>query len=267
MSDLMTTFRAFFPTSFRASGLATALALFVCLIAASEAFAQNLDLAVTKTAAATAAAGSNISYTITISNNGPSNSNNTQLNDSVPANTTFVSITQDSGPTFTCTSPASGAATGTVTCTGAITPVQTAQFTLVLNVNPGTANGTIISNTARVQDFFFLFTDPQGNNQSIARTTVTTTPTAATVSVSGRVMTASGRGIRNVVIRLTDSEGNLRTAISNSFGYYRFNDVEAGATYILTATGKRFSFSQPSQVLNINDETDGVNFIGSPFNR
>jgi len=91
--------------------------------------------------------------------------------------------------------------------------------------------------------------------------------TAATVSVSGRVMTSDGRGIRNVVIRLTDSQGNLRTAISNSFGYYRFNDVEAGATYILTATGKRFSFSQPSQVLNVNDETDEVNFIANPIKR
>ncbi len=92
-------------------------------------------------------------------------------------------------------------------------------------------------------------------------------PTAATVSVGGRVMTSDGRGIRNVVIRLTDSEGNLRTAISNSFGYYRFNDVEAGATYILTATGKRFSFSQPTQVLNVNDETDEVNFIANPIKR
>ena len=106
-----------------------------------------------------------------------------------------------------------------------------------------------------------------GDGADIGAFEVQLAPTVATVSVGGRVMTASGRGIRNVVIRLTDSEGNLRTAISNSFGYYRFNDVAAGATYILTATGKRFSFSQPSQVLNINDETDGVNFIGSPVNR
>ena len=91
--------------------------------------------------------------------------------------------------------------------------------------------------------------------------------TAATVSVGGRVMTSDGRGIRNVVIRLTDSEGNVRTAISNSFGHYRFNDVEAGATYILTASGKRFSFSQPSQVLNVNEETDDINFIGNPTRR
>jgi len=106
-----------------------------------------------------------------------------------------------------------------------------------------------------------------GDGADIGAFEVQAAPTAATVSVGGRVMTSEGRGIRNVVIRLTDSEGNVRTAISNSFGYYRFNDVEAGATYILTASGKRFSFSQPSQVLNVNDETEEVNFIANPIKR
>ncbi|MCA1622625.1 MAG: carboxypeptidase-like regulatory domain-containing protein [Acidobacteria bacterium] len=86
-------------------------------------------------------------------------------------------------------------------------------------------------------------------------------PTAATVSISGRVMTASGRGIRNVRLILTDTNGQIRTATTTSFGYYRFDDVPAGETYILSAIGKRYTFSQPVQVLNISEETDGVNFI------
>ncbi len=86
-------------------------------------------------------------------------------------------------------------------------------------------------------------------------------PTAATVSISGRVMTASGRGIMNVRLSLTDSNGQVRTARTTSFGYYRFDDVQAGETYILSAIGKRYTFSQPVQVLNINEETDAVNFI------
>ncbi len=77
----------------------------------------------------------------------------------------------------------------------------------------------------------------------------------------GRVMTASGRGIRNVYITLTDATGNNRLAVSTTFGYYRFNDVAAGETYILSAIGKRYTFSQPAQVLNINEATDAVNFI------
>ncbi len=85
--------------------------------------------------------------------------------------------------------------------------------------------------------------------------------TAATVSISGRVMTASGRGIVNVRLTLTDSSGEVRTATTTSFGYYRFDDVQAGETYILSAAGKRYTFSQPVQVLYINEETDAVNFI------
>jgi len=92
--------------------------------------------------------------------------------------------------------------------------------------------------------------------------TTTAAPTAAAVSVSGRAVTPNGRGIANIIITMTDSEGNVRTTMTNSFGYYKFQDVMAGATYIFTARGKRYKFSQPSQVMNINDETNNINFIG-----
>jgi hypothetical protein len=92
---------------------------------------------------------------------------------------------------------------------------------------------------------------------------VSVAPTAATVSVSGRVMTMSGRGIMNVRLSLTDSNGEVRTATTTAFGYYHFDNVQAGETYILSAVGKRYTFSPPVQVLNINEETDAVNFIAN----
>ena len=88
-------------------------------------------------------------------------------------------------------------------------------------------------------------------------------PTAATVTVGGRVTTALGRGIRNVVIRLTDESGNIRSATTTAFGYYRFTDVPAGETYIITAKGKRFTFNQPTQVLNVDDDMIDVNFVAN----
>jgi len=88
-------------------------------------------------------------------------------------------------------------------------------------------------------------------------------PTAATVSVSGRVITPQGRGIRNVVITMTNSQGNIRTATTTSFGYYRFGDVEAGEMYIFAARGKRFSFGQNSQVHSIMEDTNNINFIAN----
>ncbi len=90
-------------------------------------------------------------------------------------------------------------------------------------------------------------------------------PTASTVSIGGRVMTADGHGIRNVRLTLTDTNGNSRLALSTAFGYYRFADVAAGATYVINATSKLYTFSQPSQVLNANEDTEQVDFIADPI--
>ena len=92
-------------------------------------------------------------------------------------------------------------------------------------------------------------------------------PTAATVAVSGHVTSPLGRGITGVNLSLTDSQGNTRTTVSIAGGYYQFTDVQVGETYILSATGKRFTFSQPVQVLNINEETSQVNFVANSEKR
>jgi hypothetical protein len=101
---------------------------------------------------------------------------------------------------------------------------------------------------------------------SLARNTIgscTLAPTAATVSISGRVTSSAGRGIRNVRVSLTNSSGQVRTAKTTTFGYYQFNDVQAGETYFLSATGKHYTFSQTVQVLNINEETNQIDFIAT----
>lgn len=88
-------------------------------------------------------------------------------------------------------------------------------------------------------------------------------PTAANVTIGGRAITESGRGIRNVVITMTDSTGAARTATTTSFGYYRFDDVAPGETYILTAKGRRVAFNQPSRVLNVGEDMHDADFIGN----
>lgn len=86
-------------------------------------------------------------------------------------------------------------------------------------------------------------------------------PTSSSVAIGGRVMTADGRGIRNVLVRLVDESGQVRTALTSTFGYYRFANVDAGKTYMINASAKRFSFTQSVQVLSIVEETDGINFV------
>jgi uncharacterized repeat protein (TIGR01451 family) len=93
-------------------------------------------------------AGSNITYTQTVTNRGPSNAASVTFSEPVPANTTFFSATTPGG--WSCTLPAVGA-TGTVTCTIAtLPPATTANFQVVVRVNPGTPAGTIITDTATV---------------------------------------------------------------------------------------------------------------------
>lgn len=92
-------------------------------------------------------------------------------------------------------------------------------------------------------------------------------PTAAQVSIGGRVMTATGRGVRNVLIMMTDSSGSIRMTTTTEFGYYSFTGVRVGETYILSASGKRFTFSQPVQALNINEGTTEINFIANSEKR
>lgn len=89
-------------------------------------------------------------------------------------------------------------------------------------------------------------------------------PTAALVTIGGRATTSTGRGIRSVLIRLTSADGTIRLATTTAFGYYRFTEVNAGETYIITAKGKRFEFSPPARVLNVNEDVDDVNFIANP---
>lgn len=82
-------------------------------------------------------------------------------------------------------------------------------------------------------------------------------PTAASVSVSGQIL-AGKTGVNRAVVYLTDGNGATRTALTNSFGYYRFDDVEVGQTYIFSVSHRRYTFAP--QVLNLIEETNDLNF-------
>ncbi len=101
------------------------------------------------------------------------------------------------------------------------------------------------------------------NNTSEFTPVIISAPTAANVSTGGRVLTASGRGIRGARLSLTDSRGNTRTALSNPFGFYRFTEVPAGETYVLRATAKRFEFYNRTQVLDVTEEMTEINFTAA----
>ncbi len=86
-------------------------------------------------------------------------------------------------------------------------------------------------------------------------------PTASQVSLSGMVKTAQGRAISQTKMIFADTEGNIRTAMTNKFGYYEFNDIDAGSTYIIVAVKKGKIFSDVPRVLTIQEDMANEDFI------
>lgn len=87
-------------------------------------------------------------------------------------------------------------------------------------------------------------------------------PTAAPVSLTGRVLTSEGRPIFRAAVTLTDMDGNVRSSLTNSFGFYSFSDVMPGTTYIMNARAKGYTFRP--RPLNLVDEMSGFDIIASP---
>ena len=112
-----------------------------------------------------------------------------------------------------------------------------------------------------------LFEDDNGDSIATMPTNGSFTvlgTTAAGVNLSGRVSNSFGRGIQNVVITMTDSLGNNRTARTTAFGYYHFDNAAAGKTYIISAKAKRYTFVQPTLIVNAGQDLTEINFTALP---
>lgn len=83
-------------------------------------------------------------------------------------------------------------------------------------------------------------------------------PTAAQVSIAGRVTMPQELGLTNALVTLTDMRGESRTVLTGKFGSFRFTNVTAGKTYIVTVTSKRYTYA-PQIVTAFEDLTE-VNF-------
>jgi len=89
--------------------------------------------------------------------------------------------------------------------------------------------------------------------------------TAAQASISGRVTTASGLGIRNARIVVTgDSLETPIVVTTGSFGYFTVDGLHTGETYVVTVNSQRYTFSTPSRVISLVDNVVDADFIADP---
>ena len=84
-------------------------------------------------------------------------------------------------------------------------------------------------------------------------------PTAASVSVGGRVMTADGRGISGAVVTIFGGDLSALTARTSPFGYYTFEGIPVGYAYIISVNAKGYTFSQ--RVITVHDSVTDADFV------
>jgi uncharacterized repeat protein (TIGR01451 family) len=132
---------------------------FLYLLLASTAIAQSASILIEKTGSPNPViAGSDITYTIGVSSEGPDDALNVAVVDSLPAGTTFASLVSPAG--WNCTTPAPNA-TGTINCTIPVFSPGSSFFTLVVHTDPSLTNGSTISNTATLTT---TTADPDAND-------------------------------------------------------------------------------------------------------
>jgi uncharacterized repeat protein (TIGR01451 family) len=110
-------------------------------------------------------AGQNLTYTLHLTNSGPSSATNVIVSDPLAATTTFVSASAPSG--WSIAAPATNS-TGTVQFTAASLPVGNFDLVIVTKVVPGTPGGSGIGNTATAT----ASNDPSGNHTGATNTSV-----------------------------------------------------------------------------------------------
>jgi uncharacterized repeat protein (TIGR01451 family) len=164
--------------------------------------------------------GSDLTYTLTARNSGPSSASEVVVSDSLPAGVTHLSTTTTKG---TCTG------TSTVTCSlGSLASGTTA--TVTIKVRPGSAGG--LSNSASISS---STADPtSGNNQASALTTVNSTappppppPTSTLTAYPGSTTLDTG----------TVRAGDFTRLAANDNSFYQLNSATNAVSWRAHFTG------------------------------
>jgi uncharacterized repeat protein (TIGR01451 family) len=139
---------------------------------------KSTDVLITKSAPGTINTGAALSYTLTVTNNGPDEAENISLTDVLPVGATFVSLTAPAG--WTTTQPAvgsNGTVTGSIAALSAAAGSQT--FTLVVKAACELANNSVLENTSTLN---VGTPDPNTtNNSATASTTVVASTPIVTI--------------------------------------------------------------------------------------
>ncbi len=170
-------------------------------------------------------AGTNLTYTATVSNAGPSDANGVTVTLATPANTSFVSGSVAGG--------GSCAGTTTITCTftGPVLVGTPRAATIILAVAAATPSGTVISATANATS---TSTDPTpANNAATTTTTVTTSANLSLTLTASATAVAIGQPVTFTAVSTNNGPSAAQNVVvsitlSPDFRFSSFN-ASAGA--------------------------------------
>jgi uncharacterized repeat protein (TIGR01451 family) len=236
--------------------------------------------------------GDTVTWTINYVNTSDVPSSNFQIVDVLQAGMTIVGTgTQTVNTTGTGTSAAKNPSyngTGNLLAPGAILGAGgRITVTIQTTIDPGTygtllnhplANGSGISSSGVTTDTIDGTTQgtqggvsapsgsyPQNTWQTPALDPTgiqILSPSAADSTVSGTVIDTARTGVSRAAVTLTDiGTGISRTVMTNSFGVFRFDDVETGHFHVITAQHPRYQFRIPSFSFTVNENIVGLTFV------
>jgi hypothetical protein len=81
-------------------------------------------------------------------------------------------------------------------------------------------------------------------------------PSAATATIGGVVEGPNRRGVNNAFVTLTDETGEAVMVRTNTLGYFRFEGLRVGRTYVLNAKARGYDFN--SVVVNLTENALGL---------
>jgi hypothetical protein len=111
------------------------------------------------------------------------------------------------------------------------------------------------------EDCIIVTAGPGGNVLQFVNVAKTLAPTAATAMVAGRILTDNNASLRrSVAVTILNTRTlETQTVMANRLGYYQFDDLQVGDTYIITVRSKGYTFTPETISLS---EDSSLNMFG-----